>query len=397
MKIVAKTAALAAALAAAGVAHSAQVELFGFLDAGVSYINEHTNAGMAAPVGQKSANTVDKNGYVSRNAKRQSFEQGTGNVSTFGFRGKEELTDDVSVTFHLEQGFLADTGEFYNRSKMFERESTVGLVSKTWGEFKVGRMPGILTGSGTTGKLNGRVNPFGAGWGNMTGGYKFVSGLQVVRLDNMFYYATPKMGGFNGYLQGSFGNTSEGSYENTSKSDRYLAGLVSYENGPLFAALGVDWMNMTSSPKQTYKDWYRVYAGAHYDFSGFTLYGTAHYMKNVQYIGGYSTKEFAPLAYGQKHGTDMNKGFEGYAVTTGAKFGLWGGTVMTSVGYGWGEDQNLETQNKYKRANAGLGYRYPLSKRTSLYGIAGVFWQDADWQKKNIYANELILGLMHRF
>lgn len=397
MKLVSKMTALAIAAASCAGAQAAHVELFGFLDAGVSYINERTNEGMAAPVGQRTANVVDKNGYVARKAKRQTFEQGTGNVSTFGFRGKEELNEDVSVIFHLEQGFLADTGEMYNKNKMFERESTVGLLSKTYGEFKVGRMPGLLTGSGTTGKLNGRVNPFGAGWGNMTGGYKFVSGLQVVRLDNMFYYATPNMGGFNGYLQGSFGNTDDGSKENTSKSDRYLAALVSYSNGPLFAALGADWMNSTSSPTRTQKDWYRVYAGAHYDFSGWTLYGTAHYMKNVKFIGGYSTKEFAPLANGANAAKDLNRGFEGYAVTTGAKFSLWSGTVMASLGYGWGEDQNLSQQNKYKRANVGLGYRYPLSKRTSLYGIAGYFWQDADWQKKNIYANELILGLMHRF
>lgn len=38
-----------------------------------------------------------------------------------------------------------------------------------------------------------------------------------------------------------------------------------------------------------------------------------------------------------------------------------------------------------------------LSKRTSLYGIGGYFWQDADWQKKEISAHEFIVGMMHRW
>lgn len=384
---------VAFALACGAASAAPTVEMFGFLDTGVSYINEHLNSGMAAPVGQRAALRVDENGYVAKGAKRQSFEAGTGNVSTWGIRGKEKLSDDVNVTFHLEQGFLADSGEFYNTKKMFERESSVGLESKTYGTLKLGRMPMLLTGSGTTGVLNSRVNPFGAGWGNMTGGYKFLSGLAVVRLDNLIHYATPKMGGFQGFLQYNFGNTDTASNENTSKVDRYLAGAVTYGSGRWFGALGVDWMNATTSPSQSKDDQYRVYAGGHYDFDSWTAYATAHYMKNVDFIGGYSTREVAPMQKGQT----INKGFEAYAVTAGARFKALGGTVMASAGYGWGKDQNLSSKNKYQRANAGLGYRYSFSKRTSAYGIVGGFWEDADWEKSNIYSNEVIVGLMHRF
>ena len=68
-----------------------------------------------------------------------------------------------------------------------------------------------------------------------------------------------------------------------------------------------------------------------------------------------------------------------------------------SVGYGAAEDQNLSSDNKMQRVNVGLGYQYPLSKRTSIYGITGYFWQDADWQKDDITAHEVIIGLMHRW
>lgn len=385
--------AVSAALAATAASAAPSVELFGVLDTGIAYVNEHLNEGMHAPVGQRTALRVDENGYVAKGAKNQSTAMGTGNVSTWGLKGREKLSDDVSVSFHLEQAFLADTGEDYNTAKAFEREASVGVESKTWGTVKLGRMPMLMTGSGTTGVFNGRVNPFGAGWGNMTGGYKFLSGLAVVRLDNLLHYATPKMGGFQGFLQYNFGNTSTGSDENTSKVDRYLAGAVTYGSGRWFGALGVDWLNAKSSPTQSKDDSYRVYAGGHYTFDNWTAYATAHYLKNVDFIGGYSTREVAPMMRGQT----LNKGFEAYAVTAGASFKALGGTVMTSAGYGWGKDQNLASKNKYQRANAGLGYRYSLSKRTMAYGIVGGFWESADWEKSDIYSNEVILGLMHRF
>ena len=135
--------------------------------------------------------------------------------------------------------------------------------------------------------------------------------------------------------------------------------------------------------------------GGHYNFDAFKLYGSAQYMKNIAYIGGYSTKEFAPLAKGQDKSTQ--KGFEAWAVATGVDFKAAGGTVKFSVGYGQGEDQNLKSNNKMKRANVGLGYVYPFSKRTSVYGITGAFWQDADWQQDDITAHEVIIGLMHRW
>ena len=118
-------------------------------------------------------------------------------------------------------------------------------------------------------------------------------------------------------------------------------------------------------------------------------------MKNVAYIGGYSTKEFAPLAMGQA--TIDQKGFEAWAFSTGTDFKALGGTVKASVGYATAENQNLDSKNKLNRVNVGLGYTYALSRRTSIYGITGAFWQDADWQEDDITSHEVIVGLMHRW
>lgn len=132
------TVCLATALAACtGSAVSAsEIELFGFFDQGISYLHEDLNRGMGGPAGQALGNpqTVDAEGYVERQGKKSSVSQGTGNVSTWGIKGSEALSDDLSVAFHLESGFLADDGTIYGSGRnIFERESSLGLVSRDWG------------------------------------------------------------------------------------------------------------------------------------------------------------------------------------------------------------------------------------------------------------------------
>ena len=393
----------AAALTALSV-QAADVEMFGFFDQGLAYVHEELNAGMASPQGQsyKTANTVGADGKVADGITRSNLAQGTGNVSTWGIKGSEQLTPDTKVIFHLESGFLADDGSIYGgKNQIFERESSLGIESQTWGQLKFGRMPALTTGSGTTGIFNSKTNPFGAGWGNMTGGWKFVGTLAAARHDNMVNYISPSWNGLKLHAQYSFKSAiSADQEEGKSSSNRWDALGASWTGEKFYLAAAVDWLDAASyGPKDTVvqqsRDAYKVLVGGHYNFDSFELYGSAQYMKNIAYIGGYSTKEFAPLAVNQAKSDQ--KGFEAWAVATGVDFKAAGGTVKMSVGYGAGEDQNLTSDNKMQRVNVGLGYQYPLSKRTSVYGITGYFWQDADWQKDDITAHEVIIGLMHRW
>ena len=395
---------LAAAALTALSAQAADVEMFGFFDQGLAYVHEELNAGMASPQGQsyKTANTVGADGKVADGITRSNLAQGTGNVSTWGIKGSEQLTPDTKVIFHLESGVLADDGSIYGgKNQIFERESSLGIESQTWGQLKFGRMPALTTGSGTTGIFNSKTNPFGAGWGNMTGGWKFVGTLAAARHDNMVNYISPSWNGLKLHAQYSFKSAiSADQEEGKSSSNRWAALGASWTGEKFYLAAAVDWLDAASyGPKDTVvqqsRDAYKVLVGGHYNFDSFKLYGSAQYMKNIAYIGGYSTKEFAPLAVNQAKSDQ--KGFEAWAVATGVDFKAAGGTVKMSVGYGAGEDQNLTSDNKMQRVNVGLGYQYPLSKRTSVYGITGYFWQDADWQKDDITAHEVIIGLMHRW
>lgn len=406
---------VAAALCAAGFAQSAtaaDITFFGFLDQGLTYRHEDLNAGMRGPQGQGSwaPSAIDSaTGHVAAAGSKSTVEQGTGNVSTWGIKGSEEIGNGTKVIFHLESGFLADDGTIYGSgNKLFERESSVGIESTTYGQLKFGRFPALSTGSGTTGIFNSRVNPFGAGWGNMTGGWKFAGTLANARYDNMINYISPKFGGLRLHAQYSFKNSGDdAAEEGSSKTDRWWAVGATYTAERFYLAAAVDCIDYAN--RQDYyvngtvrsaEDAYKVLVGGHYDFGTFKLYGTAQYMKNVPWIGGYSTKEVAPMldsAFTDKEVSQ--KGFDAWAVSTGVDFRAAGGTVKMSVAYAQAENQNDTgaTGKDMQRANLGLGYIYPLSKRTSVYAVGGYFWQDADWQKDDISAHEVILGMMHRF
>ena len=405
---------VAAALCAAGFAQSAlaaDITFFGFLDQGVTYRHEDLNYGMRGSQGQSSwaPSQIGEDGTVAAAGSKSTVEQGTGNVSTWGIKGSEEIGDGTKVIFHLESGFLADDGTIYGSgNKLFERESSVGIESTTYGQIKFGRFPALTTGSGTTGIFNSRVNPFGAGWGNMTGGWKFAGTLANARYDNMINYISPKFGGLRFHAQYSFKNSGDdAAEEGSSKTDRWWAVGATYTAERFYLAAAVDCIDYAN--RQDYyvngtvrsaEDAYKVLVGGHYDFGTFKLYGTAQYMKNIPWIGGYSTKEVAPMLNSAFTDKEVSqKGFDAWAVSTGVDFRAAGGTVKMSVAYAQAENQNDTgaTGKDMQRANVGLGYIYPLSKRTSVYAVGGYFWQDADWQKDDISAHEVILGMMHRF
>ena len=264
---------------------AADVQLFGFLDQGMSFVHEDLNKGMGQPVGQAAPNVLDANGLVSKQGALTKSTLGTGNVSTWGVKGTEKLSDDLEVIFHLESGFLPDDGTLYGAgSPLFERESSVGLRSKTWGELKFGRMPAMSTGSGTTGLFNSRVNPFGAGWGNMTGGWKFAGSLAAARWNNMVNYKTPVMNGVQVHVQHSLGNKNDDT-EGTADTDRWTALGVTWTGDRAFAAAAVDWLrasNTASGVKQSEKDSWKATVGGNMKFEDFKLYGSVQYLKNAQ-------------------------------------------------------------------------------------------------------------------
>jgi predicted porin len=59
--------------------------------------------------------------------------------SRWGLKGSENLGDDWSAVFHLENGFEAYNGQLHVPDTLFSRQAYVGLSNKTWGALTFGR------------------------------------------------------------------------------------------------------------------------------------------------------------------------------------------------------------------------------------------------------------------
>ena len=94
---------------------------------------------------------------------------------------------------------------------------------------------------------------------------------------------------------------------------------------------------------------------------------------------------------------------KGYGVMLGATAPIASGTLYVSLGYG--EYEYLDTETKDTLATAdrdiiqfGIGYTYPLSKRTYLYTAAGYQQEGTDAKDHDdIKTTTVVAGMVHNF
>ena len=357
-----KTLAAVAVLGAfAGSAFAADVTLYGRVDAGLLY--QHQDADIQ---GQDAEDTFG-------------LESGNMTGSRFGIMGSEQVTDGVTVSFKLENGFKSDTGNMGNSDKIFDREASL-RVTTAYGEIGVGRMGRILSDAGTYGQRGQFI--LGSSWGGMTGGTELISDRTDSRLDNMITYKSPEFAGVTVLAQYGMGDQGE---ENTSSTDRYYGIAAVGHWGALSAMLGFEQTNYQSyfpdkdgSFSWTVEDGFEVTApvAAHgedqddsigveasvaYDFGFVKTAMTARYFKDGNDVNEINS------AYEDALGR-----IDGYGVKLAAAAPVLGGTVQGMVGYMDAEtaDVTLEDDKDFKRYTVALTYEYPLSKRTKLYTAA---------------------------
>lgn len=357
-----KTLAAVAVLGAfAGSAFAADVTLYGRVDAGLLY--QHQDADIQ---GQDAEDTFG-------------LESGNMTGSRFGIMGSEQVTDGVTVSFKLENGFKSDTGNMGNSDKIFDREASL-RVTTAYGEIGVGRMGRILSDAGTYGQRGQFI--LGSSCGGMTGGTELISDRTDSRLDNMITYKSPEFAGVTVLAQYGMGDQGE---ENTSSTDRYYGIAAVGHWGALSAMLGFEQTNYQSyfpdkdgSFSWTVEDGFEVTApvAAHgedqddsigveasvaYDFGFVKTAMTARYFKDGNDVNEINS------AYEDALGR-----IDGYGVKLAAAAPVLGGTVQGMVGYMDAEtaDVTLEDDKDFKRYTVALTYEYPLSKRTKLYTAA---------------------------
>lgn len=189
-------------------ASAAQVQIYGLVDEGLSYISKDLDDG---------------------NSSQDSFEVKSGMSvgSRIGIKGEEDLGNGLKVGFILENGFEADSGEFAKATstRLFGREASLYISDDSFGTFAFGRLQHLTAGYGTWGVAAGILNPYAIGWSDHIAGYKNVFGFNSGRLDNVIAWKSPTFNNFTAYAQWSSNtdqyNGPEGAEENKGTADRY--------------------------------------------------------------------------------------------------------------------------------------------------------------------------------
>lgn len=384
--------AVAAAMTAA-TASAMDFTLYGIVDTGLGYTHVNT-------LNEPTENRFEEiNGYNSG--------------SRFGFKGTEDLGNGYSVSFVLENGFSSDSGALGQGGRMFGREAQLKFHSP-YGTLSFGRAGTLISGAGTLDIWGVNADVLPGGWDGIfnIGNYQG----NGMRLDNMVTYRTPTAAGFTGYLQYSFANdTTDGdddSRPNERSNNRYFAGGLTYNNGPLGVVVIYDTLMFrhysdsqvgdVGGNDANVGDSRVISVGGHYDFGSFKLTAFGQYVKGAR--SGFGDG----LGYSVPFWSDDDSliptyyyDADGYNFHIGAQIPMdsWGRLYLGAY-YGYLEANDDYRNSEAKNINLLVGHEYDFSKRTTLY--SGVAYkqlknENDDGKLGDMKATQVIVGLRHIF
>lgn len=374
---------------AAGAASATDIQLYGLINPGLTFISSNGDY----------AGAETQNSF--------SMEEGKEFGSRWGIRATEEINSDLKVGFVLESGFRSDTGALgaaSNTGRIFDREAHLDLHT-SYGKLSFGRMPLFGSVLGADGLFRA-IDPL---WANYTSA--FGSGQATAsdwtRVDNAISYVTPTFAGLTGYAMYSLkkDGTKDGE-ESMAESDRYASLAVRYQNGNLEGILVADmtmYGSVDSKAPADVDNGYTVTLGGNYSFSnGLKLLAFAQYFDD-QYLN--SAARAGVTLDGLMHVTGQDKAnaygyVSGYGLSLGMNYPIGEGTLKGQVAY---RDMDNTDDVDFNRWYVALGYDYPLSKRTNLYAMTGFTQEKVEKVKDNVkneatpYGYELSVGIVHRF
>lgn len=383
--------AVAAAMTAA-TASAADFTLYGIVDTGLGYTNLDT-------LEDPTVNRFEMiNGYNSG--------------SRFGFKGTEDLGNGYSVSFVLENGFNSDSGVLGQGGRMFGREAQVKFHSP-YGTLSFGRAGTLLSGAGTLDIFGMNADVLPGGWDGIfnIGNYQG----NGMRLDNMVTYQTQTAAGFTGYLQYSFANdTTSGdddSKPNERNSNRYFAGGLTYNNGPLGVVAVYDtlmfrhYSDSLVDPEgndANVGDSRTFTLGGHYDFGVVKITAYGQYVKGSRSGFADGIQSGAVFWFNDEDNTNNNQFYDadGYNFHLGAQFPLPCGRLYAGAYYGYLEANDDPDNTDATNWNIFLAHEYDLSKRTIIYsgiGYRQVKVEDDTEDVTDNKATQVIVGLRHIF
>lgn len=358
----------------AASASAADVSLYGRIDTGLAYTNTDQDRGDAF--------------------EQDKFEMTTGfsTGSRWGIKGTEDLGSGLKVGFILESGFDSDTGELNNDGRLFGRESTM-ILSGGFGTLYAGRMGSVMSDAGSVGWLV-ETSVVGNAYGVTT--MKGSTGAAFARIDNALAYVTPVFGGFQAAAQYSFKmDSKKDGTEGKADTDRYAALGLKYASGPLTVMAVGDYTIYGHKAGETVDDGWNVLVGGNYDFGPAKVFAKATYFDNMRGILD-SFKVGDEVFIRTTDDAENTLQYKGYGLEFGTSVPLWGGSVLANVG--WRQAEMVDdSDDEYKRFNAGVGYAYAFSKRTNVYTIVNYAQEKSDLRDETAQVYQFGLGLVHKF
>ena len=413
MKKTLLAAALLAGFAGAASAQSS-VTLYGLIDVGLQY----QSLSLDALTNSKGAVVAPE-----LSTSRFGMTNGTQAGSRWGLRGTEDLGNGLRAVFVLESGFDNADGASAQTSRLFGRQSTLGLASNQWGQVDFGRQTNMSS------KYFSAVDPFAAGFSQANAGATFTA-ANTVRYSNMVMYQTPSISGFNAGVGYSFDSALTSAYtqnkgtinpaEDTDypsmNNPRALTVGLNYSNGPLYVMASYEQAfgpnNLPQgAPASKPKAWM---LGGTYDFKivklalgygqqrGGTFAPMAIWGNNQGYITTNNTGVDYSGAGNSSSGIIFNQdiGNNTYLVGLSAPiagghnvFGSW---QMAQPNSSLRDVMSEQTGRDGVNMNVySLGYTYDFSKRTNLYAYVSYMngWAFVEGAKSTIVGT----GIRHRF
>ena len=357
--------------AVAGVCMADEVTLYGVVDTGFTY--QHSEGGDDA------------------------FSMTSGSYAgpRFGFKGTEELGDNLTLGFVLEAGFNSDDGTQGEAGKIFNRESQISIAGD-WGTIGFGRVGGFSSGMSSL-SWYWDFDPFETGYVD--------AGLQASQVNvwnvhsNTIYYVSPTYAGLKLGLQYSLTNEEDQEDERWVNNSKWFNAALRWDSGNA-KAIGAFEAELYGDNEDT-KNWDNAYSfklAAAWTPGGAqtTLYAGLNYVANYRRISDANWNEFdaAGLA-ASSDGYDAMSGFLGIRHAVGAA--NW----LAQVQYQDGDFEGgaFGQQSDFKRYAVGLGCHYYFSSRTMGYVVfswaKGEGWLNSEDNTTNRTA--ACIGLMHSF
>ena len=404
-----KTLAAVAVLGAfAGSALAADVTLYGKVDLGPQYQNTNIDSLTYDA-------TEDAIGVANEKKDSWGLKSGSNSGSRWGIKGSEKISEGLTVGFQLESGFTADDGKSGQGSRLFGRESRL-YVQTDFGELGMGRMGGLDSGLGSYDVVS-KGWAFGTGWGDSIGSNMAIFVGSSDRYDNMITYKSPTFAGVTVLAQASLSTTESGidTAEGSSDTRRYYAlgatgAWDALTAGLVFSTTDYErsWVNDKTAEElgEGREDMSKVVTGyVAYDF------GVIKPMLSAQYFDDLNVDVWAHRS-GDGWEKDAGKAVaswlqgysvKGYGVALGATAPLASGTVYATVGYiDYETTEKMDVDSEKFSVDAiqfGVGYQYPLSKRTYVYTAAGYTKVSGECEDLDVEAKttEVVAGIVHNF